>query len=426
MMRKAGRRRGLTLIEAAMALGLMAVVMAKVAGMMADNAKAVKEGAAVDRMRQVVGAASKYVEANYSLLSTDTAAGGAYMAGGLAVPIADDLSAPIGLKTLQGAGFLPESFASTNPYGQREWLLVKRHPTVANRIDMLVLAEGGIPPEAGKLPGMAARVGAAGGFVSDVSPYSASDVTGAFGGWKSQSVYWNTTGHSPAAGNLAATLAFETTPVADYLYRVAVPGHPEANKMFTELDMAGGGTPHSISGVQSLSAMSVSASGTVHADDDLEAGDDLTVADDATIGDRLAVNGQSSFAGDSAFGANVAVTGNETVGGTLGVTGETTSADYRIASMGNQRVSAGIYYAGIQQHGGSVPKPSCPSGMSPKIFASPAAFSDAGTGGTISAVQATATDSGANWTVRLRVRTEAGWVNPTGTYGKVMVLTKCG
>jgi len=414
------------MIEAAMVLGLMAIVMGNVAGMMADNARTVKENAVVGRMRQVVEAASKYVEANYSMLSTDTASGGAYVAGGLAVPIADDVAAPAGLASVQGGGFLPDSFAPTNPFGQREWLLVKRHATVPNRIDMLVVTEGGNPVDPAKLPGVAARLGAAGGFVSDQGPYSATDVSGAFGGWNSTVTYWASTGHTPAVGRLTASLAFETTPLADYLYRVAVPGHSEANRMFTDLDMAGGGTRHNIVGIQDLSAVSVTASGSVNAGDDLAATDDLSVGDDATIGDRLAVNGQSSFAGESAFGANVSVAGSETVGGALGVTGETTSSDFRIASMGNQPVSAGIYYAGVHQHNDAVNKPICPGGMSPQVFASPSAFSDAGTGGTISAVQATATSiSAAQWRVRIRVRTESGWVSPTGTYGKIMVMTKC-
>ena len=150
------------------------------------------------------------------------------------------------------------------------------------------------------------------------------------------------------------------------------------------------------------------------------------MGDDATVGDRLTVNGQSVFARDASFGEDVSVTGNGTVGGTLGVIGETTSADFRIASMGGQRISQGIYYAGIHQHNDVVSKPACPGGMSPQVFVSPSAFSDAGTGGTISAVQATATSiSAAQWRVRLRVRTESGWVNPTGAYGKIMVMAKC-
>lgn len=420
------RARGLTMIEAAMVLGLMAIVMARVADMMAENARTVKENAAVGRMRQVIDGASKYVETNYSMLSTDTAAGGAYVAGGLAIPLADDVAAPAGLTSIQGGGFLPEAFAPTNPFGQREWLLVKRHPTVPSRIDMLVVTEGGEPLQAAKLPGIAARIGAAGGFVTDQLPYSVTDVTGSYGGWKSARSYWNSTGHTPEVGTLAASLAFETTPVADYLYRVAVPGHPEANRMFTDLDMAGDGTRHNITGAQDISTVSVTASGTVSAGDDLAATDDLTVGDDAMIGDRLTVNGQSAFARDASFGEDVSVTGNGTVGGTLGVTGETTSADFRIASVGGQRASQGIYYAGIHQHNDAVSKPACPGGMSPQVFVSPSAFSDAGTGGTISAVQATAASiSAAQWRVRLRVRTESGWVSPTGTYGKIMVMTKC-
>ena len=51
--------------------------------------------------------------------------------------------------------------------------------------------------------------------------------------------------------------------------------------------------------------------------------------------------------------------------------------------------------------------------------------SDNGTGGTISRVETYATNSGANWRVFIRVRTETGWVTVNSTYGRLTAFAKC-
>ncbi len=105
----------------------------------------------------------------------------------------------------------------------------------------------------------------------------------------------------------------------------------------------------------------------------------------------------------------------------------TNVSDLTLSSLNNFSLIRGLtLYTGIHAAGDLIPKPACPVGFTPQIFVIPVMASDNGTGGALSALQAGATASGANWTVTFRVRTEAGWVTPDATHGKVNVETKCG
>ena len=73
-----------------------------------------------------------------------------------------------------------------------------------------------------------------------------------------------------------------------------------------------------------------------------------------------------------------------------------------------------------------MPKPTCKAGQEPRIFVMPAHFSDNGTGSPLASAQAWAEhQDDNNWIVRLRVRTESGWVSPDSNYGVVIAFSKC-
>ena len=71
-----------------------------------------------------------------------------------------------------------------------------------------------------------------------------------------------------------------------------------------------------------------------------------------------------------------------------------------------------IYLVG---DGAVITKPTCPTGAA-NIYTFPSMMSDNGTGYTMSAVQTWAEDNGATWTVRMRVRTEEGWIGGPGAF----------
>lgn len=81
-------------------------------------------------------------------------------------------------------------------------------------------------------------------------------------------------GSAPGAGHLATALFFQDGAIAnEYLYRNAVPGHPELNRMNTTLDMGGNNiaaagaitASGNITTSADISARNVTATGTVKA-----------------------------------------------------------------------------------------------------------------------------------------------------------------
>ncbi len=118
---------------------------------------------------------------------------------------------------------------------------------------------------------------------------------------------------APAARALAAFSRHDhRTVYGDALYRTAVPGFPEANRMETALDMNG----NDITGAGEISAQSLAIA------QELTVQGDLTAAAGLSVGAGLTVAGAASVAGSLTAG-DAAVTGRAT-SATLSVAGDAT------------------------------------------------------------------------------------------------------
>jgi len=171
--------------------------------------------AASEQMSLVADAAAKYIKDNYAAVL------------GQASPSAP---AVITLAMLRNTQYLPTNFADQNAYGQ-DYRVLALAPT-ANKLQTLVLTRNGDPINDLYMIDIAKQIGAQGGYVSSLNT---SIATGSFGGWSTALAPY---GGSPGAGHLAAALFFEDgAMVNDYLYRNAVPGQPNLNKMNTAIDM---------------------------------------------------------------------------------------------------------------------------------------------------------------------------------------------
>lgn len=173
--------------------------------------------AAAEQMNLVATAAGQYIKDNYATVLA------------LASPAAP---AVITLDMLRNTQYLPLNFASQNAYGQ-SYSVLALEPT-PNKLQTLVITINGDVIKELYMIEIAKQIGAQGGYVSTQN----SDVaTGSFGGWStSLSPY----GVSPGAGHLAVALFFEDGAlVNDYLYRNAIPGQPNLNKMNTAINMGG-------------------------------------------------------------------------------------------------------------------------------------------------------------------------------------------
>ena len=141
-------------------------------------------------------------------------------------------SAPVLITTdmLRNTGYLPNGFANTNAYGQ-SYAVLALAPT-PNKLQTLILTQGGEAIKELYLIEIAKQIGAKGGYISTVNTGVA---TGSFGGWSTTLAPY---GVAPGAGHLATALFFDDGAlVNDYLYRNAVPGQPNLNKMNTSIDM---------------------------------------------------------------------------------------------------------------------------------------------------------------------------------------------
>jgi len=236
--RRASRRRGMTLIEAAIALGLFALASGFAVQQVANYLENVKARTTAEKMVEVSDAAKGYVKANYAALLNATPVNSVIsIPAGRPNATSAVPAGPSGLPSIQGGGFLSENFVDINGFGQRHALLVKR--TSQSRLEALVTTYGGRTIPDGMLTSIGTYVGNSGGYVMQKPPVAAdaNRIIGAYGGYRSTLNFWGSSAEKPVAGRFQSSLAFEDGKLlTDYLYRNNI-GIPEANRMNTAIDM---------------------------------------------------------------------------------------------------------------------------------------------------------------------------------------------
>lgn len=216
---------------------------------------------AAQQQMKVAEAGSKYIKDNFAAVLT---------AAGPTTP------AVITVAMLKNTQYLPAGFSDRNIYGQ-DYRILARKPQ-ANQLETLVITTGG--SEAGEIDirRVAQIIGVQGGYISS------SDTAIAQGAaWQ---VPLSNYGVSPGAGRLATALFFQDGAIAnDYLYRNAVPGRPELNRMNTALNMGGN---------------NIEAAGTINANGDVNAQGDIT-AQNADIRGETYTDGWFRTRGDGGW-----------------------------------------------------------------------------------------------------------------------------
>jgi hypothetical protein len=141
------------------------------------------------------------------------------------------------LQQLRDAGYLPSSTTDVNAYGQTYAIRV-RHitqgagPNQRDILEPMIVTTGGRAIPESDLRRVAGQI-KGGGFISANAPTVAK---GAQGGWSD--VALASFGVNPGAGRLAVALFYDQAgTMTEYLYRNAVAGRPEVNRMNTGIDM---------------------------------------------------------------------------------------------------------------------------------------------------------------------------------------------
>jgi len=209
---KWGRQRGFLSIEA------MAVLMVAIAGMtiawqwLAKDADRKVNQAAADHIQVVADATTRWAKDNYSTISAAATPTVEYDA------------------TTALVAYLPPGFEPVSPFGQSYSIRIyKAAPTT---LQTMIVGSGGSTIGELDLRRIAQLVGAKGGYISAADT---TKVQGSYGGW---AMPFTNFGTSPGAGKVAVALFFQDGGVvSDFVYRNAVPGHPELNTMTTPLVM---------------------------------------------------------------------------------------------------------------------------------------------------------------------------------------------
>ena len=321
-----GLCRGASLLGALLALGLLGMLVLGATVFFETRALEERGRLAAVQLAVLAEAAGGYAHSRFPALLGQAQGG----------------PSEIALATLKAAGSLAAEFSETDALGRGYRVLMRAAGPDA--FDLLVtetVAPGDtVRPAAALLEAAGPRIGLAG-----PSRLTGPTVDADLGAFRAAFA------GAPAEGALAALGRFDHAGVyGDALYRVAIPGFAEANRMDADLDMSG----HAIEGAGRIEAASLEV------ETDLEAGGDLTVTGDLVVGRALRAAGTVEAEGTitasaaritgPASAATMTVTGAvraETVDATglveaaaIGATGAVAAGSARLGGLGAATVTA--------------------------------------------------------------------------------------
>lgn len=224
---------GVTLLEVLVSLGIMATVVAGVAGMVNQRTEDTKAAVTAQHIKTIGMAASEYIRANYTTVQANAT---------------ETMPALIRVSDLIAGGYLQPGFNPLNAYGQSTCVLTLKSAT--NNLTTMVVTEGGIVADDLTLGQIASLIGAAGGGIYSTA---ASTLRGTMGGWSMAPANFASANHlaqtcSGAGGSVQFTAGHpvmalwfaDGQDVAGTLYRDAIPGNPSLNTMQTPILMGAG------------------------------------------------------------------------------------------------------------------------------------------------------------------------------------------
>jgi len=134
---------------------------------------------------------------------------------------------------LQTAGYLPQGFSLQNSAAQTFSIGIAKNPKASQKLVAFVLTQNGNEIPFKGLRHISQSIDGAGGYIQ-----TAGVAEGAWGSWK---MTLSTYGLAGSAGRLAVYLSSEVLGTdaseSDRLYRYAVNGRPDLNRMHTAIDM---------------------------------------------------------------------------------------------------------------------------------------------------------------------------------------------
>jgi Tfp pilus assembly protein PilV len=236
------RRHGFSLVETAIALGVVGVALGGMAIMQGDSQMQTKDAATASLLQQWQGASLAYYNANSQAIATAIAAAG----GPVAVGMVAGESSDQGLPNLQNNGYVAAGVTNQTAYGAKLHLVFGQD--VNGNVDGFVFSNAaqGAPIPDLDLGRITMKVGATGGAVYNSPPKGAAGyVLGSGGGWSLPLATFTPVGGAkvgPTTDSIGTMVGFfgASGNLTAYLYRNNI-GVPAANTMNTDINMSGVG-----------------------------------------------------------------------------------------------------------------------------------------------------------------------------------------
>lgn len=251
---KDGEERGALMLEAIALLGLMTMMSPMVVRQTADRTAEMEEVAVAGQMKTLRDALSSYIEANYAGIADEAAnrrdvsmeqlrpylPPSFFQGGNVTSKLINDYK--VGIRKERPCA------DAANPDCTNRWKITGM--VVSGNANTDGDSLGGVAGELDdrRAARIATMVGADGGYIRSTKTLSAlglgdndaekKKVLGAQGIWEGNvGDFVNDAGQ----GRIVATTTYASGVGGDFLYRHAVSGLPEANSMFTDIDMSGRG-----------------------------------------------------------------------------------------------------------------------------------------------------------------------------------------
>jgi len=210
-------KRGVAQIsDAIVAIGLflmvLSVIVIPLSSWMIDQSRATLAATHAKRVQQAV---NTYIKDNHDLIAAKATATTPFI---------------FGVPELIAAGYLPSGFSAQNGFSATYQTRVFEPST--NKLNSMTFLNGGVTLSKSLARKIAIGIGADGGIIDN------GIAQGALGSWTMNLSSFG--GYNPGEGHVViAGFYVDGYSVSDYLYRKAVPGHPELNTMSTALNMGG-------------------------------------------------------------------------------------------------------------------------------------------------------------------------------------------
>lgn len=300
--------------DVSIAVLVVIVMAASVIGPLAYSLQdSVRMNIAASQARRVEAAANKYIMDNYAAIGAASSPSQGYT---LTVPM------------LVTAGYLPAGFSARNHYSSTYKTLI--YQPEKNKFHSMTFLTGGTRLSLSQARKLAGYIGASGGYIQG------NVAKGALGAWTEKLSAFG--GFNPGEGHVVMAGFYANGAVVnDYLYRKAVPGHPELNTMSTALDMGG----HDVTAVNNLSASGTVSAREVNASDTVKAKTTRTSGETYT-GGWFRTTGDSGWYSEKwgggfhmtdstwirAFGGKSIYTSGELKGGRVRADGRLSTGEY--------------------------------------------------------------------------------------------------